>query len=98
MEDTAIFRDCLSQLQASREQIKATAPNDPDAEVLLERIFDQISALAEEVSLTPMPTLEGLSCKAKYLLEYVDPTGGDIATELARSLATDVLAVAGQSP
>ena len=63
-------------------------------EALLEYLLDQEWKLAREVSLTSMPSLPGIACKALYLLECLEEEPGDLATELARSLAKDVLAIA----
>ena len=70
------------------------ATHDP-AEAVLDRLLDQQWCMASEVSLTHMPSLQGIACKALYLLECLEEAPGDLATELARSLAKDVLAVTG---
>ncbi|MFM9943273.1 MAG: hypothetical protein ACKVP7_27730 [Hyphomicrobiaceae bacterium] len=95
MQNSVLLQERLQQLQVSRERVKAdtTASATAEVEARLEQIFDQMYFLAMEVALTPMPSYQGLSCKATYLLEYLEQSGGDFASELARSLATDVLAV-----
>lgn len=93
MEKSVILQNLLHKFQEAREAVNTASLDELAAEAQLERIQNELYTLALEVSLTPMPTLPGLSCKARYLLEYVGRAGGDIGAELARSLATDVLAV-----
>ena len=92
----------LKETQDIRQKINAPHDFEPGlegtagqtTEAALERLLDQQWGMAEEVSLTQMPSLAGIECKALYLLEFLEEEPGDIATELARSLAMDVLAIA----
>lgn len=66
-------------------------------EIKYEALLARMHALAREVCLTQMPTIDGVACKATFVLSFLEERDGDFATELARSFAHDVLLLVAQT-
>lgn len=67
---------------------------DAQVEARREAALEQLMLAATEVALTPMSTLSAIACKAAYLAELLEEPEGDLASQLAKSLTEDVLALA----